>query len=93
MLRTAIVLALSVFLCEQPFACTLGSIDYQNCAYRGLMGTAGGSSAPGITSRPNPEGGYDYSNGVTSRANPQGGYDYSNGVTCRRNPFGGLDCR
>ena len=33
-----------------------------------------------VTAKPNPFGGYDYSNGVTSRPNPQGGMDYSNGV-------------
>ncbi len=63
----------------------------QNCIYREIIGAS--PTPGGITSRPNPQGGYDYSNGITSRANPLGGYDFSNGVTCRRNPFGGLDCR
>ena len=75
----------------QASACTYGSLDYQRCIYNELVGNSGGGGS--ITSRPNPVGGYDYSNGVTSRANPQGGYDYSNGTTCRRNPFGGLDCQ
>lgn len=94
MLRVVIVTGLSAISSGQAVAsCNFGALDYQNCLYREQMDSAGGSSAPGVTSRPNPVGGYDYSNGVTSRANPQGGYDYSNGVTCRRNPFGGLDCR
>jgi hypothetical protein len=70
---------------------SLACTSFQNCAYEQDMAGVGVSS--GVSSRPNPLGGYDYSNGVTSRANPFGGYDYSNGVTCRRNPFGGLDCR
>jgi len=45
-----------------------------------------------VTSKPNPFGGYDFSNGVTSRPNPQGGMDYSNGVSCRPNPQGGMYC-
>jgi hypothetical protein len=90
-LRTIIFAAASSCGAFQGVACTLGSIDFQRCAHNEMVGNAG--SAPGITSRPNPQGGYDYSNGVTSRANPLGGFDYSNGVTCRRNPFGGLDCR
>lgn len=57
--------------------CILGSVDYQNCLYRELM-----NSTP-----------HQNDNEVWSRPNPQGGFDYSNGVTCRRNPFGGLDCR
>jgi hypothetical protein len=47
----------------------------------------------GVSSRPNPAGGYDYSSGLSSRPNPVGGYDYSNGVSCRPNPVGGMDCR
>ena len=94
MLRIVVATALSAALSGPAAAyCDPRDLDYQNCLYREDLGAAGGSSAPGITSRPNPLGGYDYSNGVTSRANPQGGYDYSNGVTCRRNPFGGMDCR
>lgn len=45
-----------------------------------------------VTAKPNPLGGYDYSNGVTSRPNPQGGIDYSNGVSCRPTPQGGMYC-
>ena len=89
-----IVLALSVFTyADIAHASCAGSSNYQQCAYNEMMGNTGGNSQQTITSRPNPQGGYDYSNGATSRANPQGGYDYSNGTTCRRNPFGGLDCR
>ena len=57
--------------------CNPGDPGYQNCLYQEDLRAAGISLAPGVTSRPN----------------PQGGFDYSNGVTCRRNPFGGLDCR
>ena len=94
MLRIAIAVALSVILSGQAVAsCNFGAADYQNCLYREQMNSVPNPAANGVSSRPNPLGGFDYSNGVTSRANPQGGYDYSNGVTCRRNPFGGLDCR
>jgi hypothetical protein len=48
---------------------------------------------PYVSSRPNPLGGYSYSNGTYSQPNPLGGYSYSNGVTCRPNPQGGMDCR
>ena len=55
MLRNAIVLALSVFLCEQPLACTLGSVD-QNCLYRELMGSSRRLPDARVTSRPEPAG-------------------------------------
>ena len=74
-------------------ACQFGSPNYQQCVYNEMMASTSANQSQTLTSRPNPQGGYDYSNGVTSRPNPQGGYNYSNGVTCQRNPFGGQDCR
>lgn len=78
MSRIAIVASLSAILSVQAAAsCNFGAVDYQNCLYREQMNSVPNPSATSLSSRPN----------------PQGGYDYSNGVTCRRNPFGGLDCR
>jgi hypothetical protein len=59
----------------------------------GGFGQRTDSDQSAFTSRPNPLGGFDYSNGVYSRPNPLGGYDYSNGASCRPNPMGGMDCR
>ncbi len=93
MLRITVAIALCAILSGSAAACNYGSPDYQNCLYREDLNAAGSQPTNSLNSRPNPQGGYDYSNGVTSRANPQGGYDYSNGTTCRRNPSGGLDCQ
>jgi len=92
MTLTRCILLFAVVTTAYSPAAAIACTDFEHCAYNELVGGAGGSS-PGITSRPNPAGGYDYSNGVTSRANPSGGFDYSNGVTCRRNPLGGMDCQ
>ena len=72
-------------------ACAPG--DYYCQDLRALGNSRLNGDDYGVSSRPNPAGGYDYSNGISSRRNPLGGYDYSNGVTCRPNPLGGMDCR
>lgn len=78
MLRILIIAAVAALTSGTALAaCKPGTLDYQNCLYREQMNSV-----------PDPN-----ANGVSSRPNPQGGVDYSNGVTCRRNPFGGLDCR
>jgi hypothetical protein len=64
-------------------------IHQQNQDMNNIIGGTNSS----ISSRPNPMGGYNYSNGISSRPNPLGGYDYSNGMSCRPNPLGGMDCR
>jgi hypothetical protein len=94
--------ALSIFslICAASAAspafayCDTSSLDYRNCMYNEMLRARGQVSGgeTGVSSRPNPLGGYDYSNGMYSRPNPQGGYDYSNGVRCRPNPLGGMDC-
>jgi len=64
----------------------------RNCMYNEDMNASGIGPTYETSSRPNPVGGYDYSNGIQSRANPSGGFTYSNGVTCVPNPSGGVDC-
>jgi hypothetical protein len=69
-----------------------GSVDLRNRDIDQLLGS-GPTTETTVSSRPNPIGGFDFSNGISSRPNPLGGYDYSDGRSCRPNPLGGTDCR
>jgi hypothetical protein len=91
MRRVFLVLALTISVVGAAAAQQLDQPDLYNEMMRNTA--IGQSQQRSFSTRPNPLGGYDYSNGLSSRRNPMGGQDFSNGVSCQPGPLGGYSCR
>jgi hypothetical protein len=89
--RVLLVLALTISVVGAAAAQQLDQRDLYNEMIRNTA--IGQSQQRSFSARPNPLGGYDYSNGLSSRRNPMGGQDFSNGVSCQPGPLGGYSCR